>query len=105
MSKTLEEVLRAKAKSGDLNHISIAWLHNGGFEVAYRGTLHADHRRSEGADVVNVLMDALTGCKSVPDTHTEAHQVDERRSPPKRAAKPKPVAAAAPDYDDMLDDL
>ena len=104
MTKPLEYLLRAAAKSGSLNHISIAYLHAGGWAVAYRGTLHADHRMVEGPDVVDCLIDALTGRKSAPDG---------KRVPAKVAAKPvrqtrqvtktKPVAVAV-EYD-VLGDL
>lgn len=104
MTKPLEDLLRAAAKSGSLNHISIAYLHSGGWAVAYRGTLHADHRMVEGPDVVDCLIDALTGRKSAPDG---------KRVPAKVAAKPvrqtrqaaKPTPMAAPMEDDVLGDL
>ena len=100
MTKPLEDLLRAAAKSGSLNHISIAYLHAGGWAVAYRGTLHADHRMVEGPDVVDCLIDALTGRKSAPDGKREpAKPVRQTR----QVTKPKPVTA--PEEDDVLGDL
>lgn len=104
MTKPLEDLLRAAAKSGSLNHISIAYLHSGGWAVAYRGTLHADHRMVEGPDVVDCLIDALTGRKSVPDTKAAPIKVGGKPvRQTRQAAKPKSVAA--PVEDDVLGDL
>lgn len=98
--KSLEDILRAKAKSGALNHLSIAYRNGGGWQVAYRGVDHADHRLSEGADVVDVIMDALTGRKSAPTAQTIPAVA--KPTKPKRAA-PKPKAASL--NDDILGDL
>ena len=104
MTKPLEDLLRAAAKSGSLNHISIAYLHAGGWAVSYRGTLHADHRMVEGPDVVDCLIDALTGRKSAPDTKVEPIKVGAKPvRQTRQAAKPKPVTA--PVEDDVLGDL
>lgn len=104
MTKPLEDLLRAAAKSGSLNHISIAYLHAGGWSVAYRGTLHADHRMVEGLDVVDCLIDALTGRKSAPDgKHEPAKVAAKPVRQTRQAVKPKPVAA--PVEDDVLGDL
>ena len=100
MTKPLEDLLRAAAKSGSLNHISIAYLHAGGWAVAYRGTLHADHRMVEGLDVVDCLIDALTGRKSAPDgKHEPAKVAAKPVRQTRQAVKPKPVE------DDVLGDL
>ena len=99
MTKPLEDLLRDAAKSGSLNHISISYLHSGGFEVAYRGTLHADHRVSSSLDVVEALIDALTGKKGVPGIQVApaAKPVRKKRS---QAAAPK-----APDASSIFGDL
>ena len=69
--------------------------------MSYRGTLHADHRMVEGPDVVDCLIDALTGRKSAPDGNREPAKVAAK--PVRQAAKPKPVTA--PEEDDVLGDL
>lgn len=103
MTKPLEYLLRAAAKSGSLNHISIAHRHGGGWFVAYRGVLHADHRIVEGADVVDCLVDALTGRKSAPDASAVPAQV---RAKPVRKTRPAAgTAAVEPAQDDILGDL
>ena len=104
MTKPLEDLLRAAAKSGSLNHISIAYLHAGGWAVAYRGTLHADHRMVEGPDVVDCLIDALTGRKSAPDGKRVPAQVGSKPvRQTRQAAKPTPVDDTL--GDDILGDL
>ena len=103
MTKPLEYLLRAAAKSGSLNHISIAHRHGGGWFVAYRGVLHADHRMVEGPDVVDCLVDALTGRKSAPDANTVPAQV--RANPTRRARQAAKPAAVEPAQDNILGDL
>lgn len=85
--KTIEDLLRAAAASGNLNHISIASTANGGWEAAYRGVATADHRIFQHADVVCALRGAMTGRPGDP--------------PPKRrkAAPPPPPPA---DDEDLL---
>lgn len=61
MSRPVEDILRDLAKSGRLNHVSISFLHGGGWEVSYRGVKHEDHRRETRADIVCALRAALTG--------------------------------------------
>jgi hypothetical protein len=64
--KSLEDILRAKAKSGDLNHVSLAFTNAGTWEAVYRGTLHNAHQRAESSDPVDALMSVLTGRKPAP---------------------------------------
>ena len=72
--------------------------------MSYRGTLHADHRMVEGPDVVDCLIDALTGRKSAPDTEAEPIKVGAKPvRQVRQAAKPTPIAA--PVEDDVLGDL
>lgn len=95
MAKSLEEMLRESAKSGSLNHLSISYLHGGGFEVAYRGAMHADHRRASDADVVVALIEALSGRKTAAPKPVKAA--------PK--AKTAPAAPPARDEDSIFGDL
>ena len=104
MTKPLEDLLRAAAKSGNLNHISVAYRDNGMWQAAYRGTLHADHRMVEGPDVVDCLIDALTGRKSAPDGKREPAKVGAKPVRQTRQAA-KPTHMAAPVEDDVLGDL
>lgn len=92
--KSLEDILRAKASSGDLNHVSIAFTNSGEWEVAYRGVGHSDYRMSKGKDVADVLRDALTGRKAAPG----------EREPTKVVSKPtKPAKAKKVEYDPLGD--
>lgn len=83
--KSLEDLLRDKANSGDLNHISIAFLHSGGWSVSYRGAMQNDYRNTDNEDVVNALIEALTGRKPPPVA-----------KPPKPARKRETAPTAAP---------
>lgn len=89
--KPLEDLLREAAKSGRLNHLSIAWLHTGLWGAAYRGQAHTDHRMVDHPDVVCALRAALTGKPG-------SAPVIEK---PKRTR----AKAAAPVVDDILGDL
>ena len=103
MSKPLEDLLRDLAKSGSLNHITISYLHSGGFEVGYRGTLHADHRRCSGDDVVDALIDALTGKKGIPGVQDAPVQ---KAKPVRKKAEPAaPKAPTVPDANSIFGDL
>ena len=102
MPKPLEELLREKAKSGSLNHITISYLHSGGFEVGYRGTLHADHRTCSAADVVDALIDALTGKKGVPGV--QVAPVEKPKPARRNRSEPAP-SPKAPDANSIFGDL
>lgn len=86
--KPLEDVLRDAARSGRLNHVSLAYTDKG-WEAAYRGASHGDHRMTTHADPACALRAALTGKPG------EAPAVEK----PKRARK-----VAAP-VDDVFGDL
>ncbi len=58
----LESTLRSMAKSGRLNHVSVAFS-NGKWSGSYRGVEDRDGRHFEANDVVSALMGALTGRK------------------------------------------
>lgn len=104
MTKPLENLLRAAARSGNLNHLSIGYSGPGLWTVAYRGVSHADHRMVEGPDVVDAIIDALTGSKSAPEHNGQPVKVGSKPVRRRRSeAKPEPVAAPA--QDDILGDL
>lgn len=58
--KPLEDVIRESADRGKLNYLSIAHTPLG-WEVAYRGVDHDDHRMVVHHDPVCAVMAALTG--------------------------------------------
>lgn len=64
--KFLEDILRAKVKSGDLNHLSLAFTGAGTWEAVYRGTSQDGYKRAESSDPVDALMSVLTGRKPAP---------------------------------------
>ena len=59
----LETALRSAARSGRLNHLSLAVKWSGGWEAAYRGVANEDHRMVAHSDPVAALIGALTGRK------------------------------------------
>ena len=77
----LETAIRTAARSGRLNHLSLAFM-NGKWSASYRGVSDPDKRIVDHADPVAAMVAALTGKRPV--------------APPK--AKTKPVD----DEDDLL---
>ena len=63
MSQDLESILRSAAKSGRLNHLTLAAKWDGGWEAGYRGVATDDHRIVTHSDPVAALTGALTGRK------------------------------------------
>ena len=63
MSQDLESIIRSAAKSGRLNHLTLAAKWDGGWEAGYRGVATDDHRIAAHSDPVAALLGALTGRK------------------------------------------
>ena len=55
----LEDLIRKKAKSGELSHLSLAHSPRGVFTVSYRGASEAHYHHAEDADPVKALAKAL----------------------------------------------
>lgn len=70
MSSDLESTLRSMARSGRLNHVSVAFS-NGKWFGSYRGVENKDGRHFEASDPVAALMGALTGRKIAPVTEAK----------------------------------
>lgn len=58
--KTLDELIRALAKKGELSHLSLAFSGRGVFTVAYRGASEGHYCHTEAADPVTALVNAMT---------------------------------------------
>lgn len=95
MSASLEDLIRKAAKSGRLNHLSIAFI-NGSWEASYRGVEDKDKRIVAHKDPVCALMESLNGRKV--DAPKEV--VPPKEKPVAKAPKP-----ATPSVHDPLDDL
>ena len=87
----LESAIRNAAKSGRLNHVSLAVTWDGKWEAAYRGSTTGDHRIVGHSDPISALIGALTG-----------------RTPPEVVKKPSRQRQVAvvnetnDDYEDLL---
>lgn len=87
----IETSLRALAKSGRLNHVSVGFI-NGKWSASYRGVGDKDKRMAEHSDPASALLMALTGRK-----------IDEPKvaqAPKRRRAAPTP-----PPTEDDVEDL
>lgn len=62
MTDELATLIRTAAKSGRLNHLSVAYM-NGKWSASYRGVSDPDKRIIEHTDPVDALIGALTGRK------------------------------------------
>lgn len=89
---TLEELLRDRAKKGELNYISLAFTERG-FEVAYRGVTR-DGSKTAHYDPVCAILKALTGKPGV-----------EPPRPGRKPRQPRTASPAAPAAKDEFDDL
>jgi hypothetical protein len=56
----LSKALRLLVKCGNLTHLSIV-SNDKGFQAAYRGVDGKDHRFAEGFDVVDTILEAISG--------------------------------------------
>lgn len=95
LSDDLAAAIRRSAKSGKLNHLSIAHTQDG-WDVRYRGVEDRDHRKVVHADPACALYEALTGKRS-----------PSSMAPPKetRSRSTAPVVAPVKVEDDVLGDL
>ena len=62
MTDDLATLIRSAAKSGRLNHLSLAWI-NGKWSASYRGVADPDKRIVDHSDPADALIAALTGRK------------------------------------------
>lgn len=62
MTDDLAALIRSAAKSGRLNHLSLAWI-NGKWSASYRGVADPDKRIVDHSDPADALIAALTGRK------------------------------------------
>lgn len=62
MTDELATLIRTAAKSGRLNHLSVAYM-NGKWSASYRGVADHDKRIVEHSDPADALIGALTGRK------------------------------------------
>ena len=81
----LEGTLRALARNGRLNHVSVGFI-NGKWSGSYRGVDDRDGRLFEANDPVAAIMGALTGRKVAAVTE----------------AKKVPVTKPKPEDEDLL---
>lgn len=58
----LETLIRSAARSGNLNHLSLAFI-DGKWSASYRGVSDSDKRIVEHVDPVDAMVTALTGRK------------------------------------------
>ncbi len=84
----LSKALRLLVKRGNLTHLSVI-SSDGVWKAAYRGVDDRDFRHVQGTDIVDVLMEAVTGRRS------KARKIE-------KPAKVQPVAAAADEFEDLL---
>lgn len=95
MSDSIEEVLRALTRKGDLNHVSLGFV-NGAYECVYRGVMGKDFRTARHSDPASAILSALTGKK-----------IEDSRAPRKAAPAPRrsPPKASPPATKSVFDDL
>ena len=97
LTDDLASALRRSAKSGKLNHLSIAYTADG-WDVRYRGVEDRDHRKVVHSDPAAALYEALTG-KRLPESLREALVKETGR----KARSVTPVSEKKDD--DVLEDL
>lgn len=100
MSTDLESILRSAAKSGRLNHLTLAAKWDGGWEAGYRGVATDDHRIVAHSDPVVALTGALTG--RTPKAEPPARKQAEVTKPKRVAKAVKDTMNAPDDNEDIL---
>ena len=93
----IEDRISRLARSGDLNHISLAHSPEHGWSASYRGVSDKDCRITHHPDPLAALLMALTGRK-IPMPAPAAKPVRRRAADPQPAA---PVAAQSGILDDL----
>lgn len=83
----LTSALRKLVKRGNMTHLSVI-CSDGIFKAAYRGVEGGDHRQAESPDIVDALMQALTGRRA-------------KLEKPEKPIKPAAVKKSEP-YEDLL---
>ena len=94
LTDDLAAALRRSAKSGKLNHLSIAYTADG-WDVRYRGVEDRDHRKVVHGDPAAALYEALTG-KRLPES---------LREPVVKETRKRSAAVIEKKDDDVLEDL
>lgn len=95
----LEDILRDRAKKGELNYISIACTERG-FEVAYKG-ITRDGTLTVHYDPVCAVLKALTGKPGVEPPRAQ-QGTKRRRTPSPVTATASPATPATDEFADLL---